>query len=88
MLDENSSSGNPTPRRPTASLPPRRDLGDFARRVVVALLLAALIVSLTVVIWRGFHVVLEAFAGVLFAIFLSALSQWLSKHPASPTAGH
>src|SRR5207248_7605359 len=33
----------------------------------------------TFVLWRGIHVLLEAFAGLLFAVFLSALADWLSQ---------
>src|SRR5438132_2481144 len=55
------------------------DMGDFARRVVVAVLITVLILAVAYFLWRGVHVLLEAFAGVLFAVFLGALSDWLSK---------
>jgi predicted PurR-regulated permease PerM len=51
----------------------------MARRVVVAVLISVLVLSLAYIAWRGVHVLLEAFAGVLFAVFLAALSEWLSK---------
>jgi predicted PurR-regulated permease PerM len=54
-------------------------LGDFARRAVVAVLVAALLLALAYLCWRGLHVLLQVFAGVLFAVFLSALAGWLSE---------
>src|SRR5262245_16916946 len=54
-------------------------LADFAQRVVVAVLITVLILSVAYLLWRGTHVLLQAFAGVLFALFLSALSEWLSR---------
>ncbi len=74
------------PRLLPALVPPAappgspRPLTDFARRVVVAVLITLLLLALAYMLWRGAHVLLEAFAGVLFAVFLSALSDWLSKH--------
>jgi len=53
---------------------------SFARRTVVAMLIAVLILGLTYLLWRGVHVLLQTFAGVLFAVFLCALADWLSKH--------
>ncbi len=53
---------------------------EFARRALVAVLLAVLVVALAYLLWRGLHVLLQAFAGVLFAVFLSALAEWLSKN--------
>jgi predicted PurR-regulated permease PerM len=74
----------PAPQEPDGSGGPRRDLprsqepataphltlGDFARRVLVVLLL----VGLAYLLWRGVGVLLQAFAGVLLAVFLSALA--------------
>jgi predicted PurR-regulated permease PerM len=59
--------------------PPRESMGDFARRVVVATLVILLFVTLAAVCWKGIGILLQAFAGVLFAIFLTALSNWLSR---------
>src|SRR5262249_250893 len=56
---------------PTSSRP---QLENFARRVVVALLLTVLIVGLAYLFWRGLAVLLQAFAGVLFAVLLVALA--------------
>jgi predicted PurR-regulated permease PerM len=53
----------------------RVGLAGFAWRVVVAVL----ILALAYLMWRGVQVLLLAFAGVLFAVFLSALSGWLSR---------
>jgi predicted PurR-regulated permease PerM len=55
--------------------PSRTGLGDFACRVLVVVL----ILALAYLFWRGVHVLLLAFAGVLLAVFLSALSEWLSR---------
>ena len=59
--------------------PARRETIGFAHRVVVVLLLTVLILGVSYFLWRGAHVLLEAFAGVLFAVFLSALADGLSK---------
>jgi predicted PurR-regulated permease PerM len=42
-------------------------------------LVALLILALAYLLWRGVHVLLEAFAGVLFAVFLSAVSTWVCE---------
>jgi predicted PurR-regulated permease PerM len=73
----------------TASVPPgvyKADtvpaggrMADFARRMVVGVLVSVLILAAAYLLWSGFHILLEAFAGVLFAIFLASLSDWLSK---------
>jgi predicted PurR-regulated permease PerM len=55
-------------------------LTDLARRTVVAVLVTLLLLGLAAACWRGIYVLLEAFAGVLFAVFLNALADWLSKH--------
>ena len=57
------------------SAPAAAGLGDFAWRVV----LAVLIVAVAYLLWQCVHVLLLAFAGVLFAVFLSALSGWVSE---------
>lgn len=59
--------------------PPWPNTGEFTRRMVVAVLISVLIVSVALMAWRGVHVLLEAFAGVLFAVFLSALADWLRR---------
>jgi predicted PurR-regulated permease PerM len=48
--------------------------------MVVGVLVSVLILAAGYVVWSGIHILLEAFAGILFAIFLSSLSGWLSKH--------
>ena len=62
------------------AVPPRIPLSDFALRVAVAVLIGILLLSLTYLLWRGVHVLLLVFAGVLFAVFLAALSDWVSRH--------
>ena len=54
-------------------------MSDFAHRIVAAVLITVLLLALAFMMWKGVHVLLQAFAGVLFAIFLTALSGWLSK---------
>jgi len=50
-------------------------MSDFVRRVVVLLLILALFY----VAFRGIHILLETFAGVLFAILLSSLAEWVRR---------
>lgn len=86
MANEYSSDG---PRTIPVSVPPpdqwgsrppaRPTAGEFTRRTVVAVLITVLLVSLALMAWRGVHVLLESFAGVLFAIFLSSLADWLCR---------
>jgi predicted PurR-regulated permease PerM len=65
-----------TRRKSTAST----SLTEFARRVAVAVLITLGLAALALMAWRGIHVLLEAFAGVLFGIFLAALAEWVQKH--------
>ncbi len=58
----------------------RSSLADFARRMAVGTLIAVGIFFVAYFLWRGVHVLAQAFAGVLFAVFLNALADWLSKH--------
>jgi predicted PurR-regulated permease PerM len=67
-----ASAGDGSPRR--------QSITEFAYRAVVMVLIAAAIFSLAYFLWRGIHVLLQAFAGVLFAVFLHALADWLSRH--------
>jgi predicted PurR-regulated permease PerM len=54
-------------------------LAEFAKRVVVAVLVTVVILLLIYLLGQVMHVLLEAFAGVLFAIFLASLSDWVSR---------
>jgi hypothetical protein len=47
--------------------------------VAVAVLVVILIGGAAYLLWRAVHTLLLAFAGVLFALFLSALTEWLSR---------
>src|SRR4051794_34280600 len=67
-------------RRPPGPDRTRQGLTDLARRMVVAVLITVLILGVSYFLWRGAHVLLQAFAGVLFAVFLSALSDLVHKH--------
>ena len=51
----------------------------FARRVVVAVLITLVILAVGYFLWRGADILLEAFAGVLVAVFLASLTDWLSR---------
>jgi predicted PurR-regulated permease PerM len=62
----------------------RPGLKEFSLRVAVGTLIVLLLVSLAYLAWSGVHVFLEAFAGLLFAVFLSALSNWLSEKTRLP----
>jgi predicted PurR-regulated permease PerM len=43
-------------------------------------LIAILLVALAYLAWRGAQVLLQAFAGVLFAVFLTTLSKWVREY--------
>lgn len=58
----------------------RLSLPAFSLRVAVALLITLVILFIAYILWQGIHVLLQAFGGVLFAVFLAALSDWLHKH--------
>jgi predicted PurR-regulated permease PerM len=51
----------------------------FAYRVTVAVLIVILIGGAAYLLWQAVHTLLLAFAGVLFALFLSALADWLRR---------
>ncbi|MBV9123102.1 MAG: AI-2E family transporter, partial [Planctomycetes bacterium] len=90
MTDPRFPESRPPLAGPTSSQPvykglrppgvSRPELVSFARRVVVAVLIALLLVALGGILYRGMHVLLETFAGILFAVFLGTLSKWLSQH--------
>jgi predicted PurR-regulated permease PerM len=61
----------PLPRYPPSHL----SMAELARRAMMLLLI--LLISYAAL--RGIHILLEAFAGVLFAIFLTTLAEWLRK---------
>jgi hypothetical protein len=55
--------------------------------VVDAVLVSVLILLLIYLLGQALHVLLEAFAGVLFAVFLATLSDWLSRQTGLSYAG-
>ncbi len=57
----------------------------FARRVLTALGIAALFAALLLLVWAAADVLLLAFAGILLAVFLRGLSDWLAEH--TPLSG-
>jgi predicted PurR-regulated permease PerM len=75
-MDRNSRSDRGNAWTPP---PPRSGLVEFAVRVSVAVLLGILLVAFAAMCYRGLHVLLLTFAGVLFAVFLAALSDWLAQ---------
>ncbi|HXG84745.1 MAG TPA: AI-2E family transporter [Pyrinomonadaceae bacterium] len=52
----------------------------FARKITVALGIFAAFAALAIVLWQGTEVFLLIFAGLLLAIFLRSLSDFLSEH--------
>src|SRR5581483_9132900 len=77
MLNQHGDNGATFSNRAD---PSRSDVPVFARRVVVAVLVTVVILAIAYFLWRGSRILLLAFAGVLFALFLCALSQWTQKH--------
>ena len=81
------AGSNGSGRSDRTGLPPRAaeqgaapaSAADFARRMVVATLVVLLLVTAAAALWAGVHVLLQAFAGVLFAVFLTALGEWFSR---------
>jgi predicted PurR-regulated permease PerM len=82
MLEHENHNGRAAPPGAPAR-PGGPGLADFARRVAVAVLL----LGVAYLLWRGVEVLLLAFAGVLFAVFLSALGGWLSRRSGLPYRG-
>jgi predicted PurR-regulated permease PerM len=78
-MEEGNGHGSPLERRTASKSAASTDLPAFSRRVVVAVLITLGLAALAIMAWRGIDVLLEAFAGVLFGIFLSALAQWLQQ---------
>jgi predicted PurR-regulated permease PerM len=73
------SHNNAHPNAP-ARQPGPQPITEFARRSTIAVLLALLLILIAYACWRGFFVLLEAFAGMMLAIFFNALSTWLTRH--------
>jgi predicted PurR-regulated permease PerM len=61
---------------PSDAMPPP----SFAKKIIAALGIFAAFFILAVVLWQGAEVFLLVFAGLLLAIFLSSLSDFLSRH--------
>ena len=78
-VQESNGHGSVTHRRSTSKSAAHLNLAEFARRVVVAVLITLGLGALALMAWRGIHVLLEAFAGVLFGVFLAALAEWVQK---------
>lgn len=53
---------------------------SFARRSVIAVSIVALAVALASIVWYASEVLLLAFAGVLLAVGLRGLSDWVHRH--------
>lgn len=79
LEQEGNGHGSPRERRTGSKSADSADAFAFARRVVIAVLITLGLAALAVMAWRGVHVLLEAFAGVLFGVFLSALAEWLQQ---------
>jgi len=70
----------PAERREPDLAPGRPGLKEFARRTAIAVLVAVVILAIAYFLWRGVHVLLQAFAGLLFGVFLAALAGWVHRH--------
>lgn len=68
----------------TNSIDPRPNLVDLARRTLVLASVVLLLVVLVVGAGYVFEVLLLAFAGLLFAIFLRAVTDFLTRHTRLP----
>lgn len=77
--EEGNGHGTSLARKRRNESSARSDLWEFSHRVVVAVLITLGLLALAGVAWRGIHVLLEAFAGVLFGVFLSALAESLHR---------
>jgi predicted PurR-regulated permease PerM len=65
---------------PTSPPAREREAGTFARRTLVGVGVTAAVVVLLLFVWHVRDVLLLAFAGVLFGIFLRRLATWVSGH--------
>jgi predicted PurR-regulated permease PerM len=77
MPTQSRAGGAPAAPIPEPPPPPLRDI---ARRVTVVVLVTLLILALAYVVWRGAHILLQTFAGILFAVFLSALAGHVRRY--------
>ncbi len=68
----------PTPPKTTPS--GRLTTVEFSRRIAIAVLITIMLVGVTAFLCWGYYILLMSFAGVLFAVFLAALSNWLTRH--------
>jgi predicted PurR-regulated permease PerM len=75
----------PTPAQRESGQPlPRIPLPDFARRTTIAVLITLLLLAIAYLMWRGINTLMVVFAGVLFAVLLSALTDWVSARTRLP----
>lgn len=59
---------------------PKTNHKDFATRVLIIIALVTAVVLLLALLYFAFQIFLVFFAAILFAVFLSSLSAWLSQH--------
>ncbi len=78
-MQEENGHGTQLERRTGSKSAASADLLAFSRRVVIAVLITLGLAALAIMAWRGIDVLLEAFAGILFGVFLSALAESLHK---------
>lgn len=71
----------PPPSGAQPSFPARKESAwdGFPQQVAVAVLIVALIGGTVYLLWLAINIVLIAFGGVLFGLFLSGLAQWLQE---------
>ncbi len=57
----------------------RRDLGEFARRTWIAVLIVTAVGGAILLLWLAFKVFFLLFTAILLAIFLRTLTKWVSR---------
>ncbi|MEI2612422.1 MAG: hypothetical protein V9G20_27600 [Candidatus Promineifilaceae bacterium] len=60
------------------------ELQGFTRRVLITVGIVTAVVLILLLSWQAIQVLLLIFAGVLFAVFLNGISQWISNHVSIP----
>jgi predicted PurR-regulated permease PerM len=73
-----------TPHPPSGEKAPTRTHWEFATRVLIVVGIITAVGLLLALLYFAIHIFLVLFAAVLFAVFLSSLSAWLSEHTPLP----
>lgn len=78
-MPRSPAHSKPPDQRAAPAAPPESGDWAFAYRVVVAALVVLLIGGVVYLLCRAINTLLLAFAGVLFALFLSTLADWFGR---------